>query len=78
MLKELGALVSLQDFIAEFDAEDAKFYHLAVLGNKNGLLGELVIFPVQLVIVVEELEHLLVDRTSAPSVRFRALCNCCD
>ena len=75
MLKELGTLVSLEDFIAEFDAEDAKFDHLAVLGDMDGQLGELVILPVQLVIVVEELEHLLVDRTSAPSVRFGALCN---
>ena len=46
MAEQLGHHVPLKKFVAEFDAEDAKFDHLAVLSNMDGQLGELVILPV--------------------------------
>ena len=68
MEEKLGALFPLQDLVSELDAQHAQFDDLTVLGNLDGNLRELMILPIQLIVEVEKLKHLLVDGTPAPSI----------
>ena len=73
MPKEHWTGFSLEDLVSEFDAENAQLDNSTVFRNQDRSLRELVIFLIQLVVGVEEFEHLLVDGTSAPTVCLRAL-----
>ena len=68
MEEELRALFPLQNLVSELDAQHAQLNDLAILGDLDGNLRELVILPIQLIVVLEKLKHLLVDGAPAPSI----------
>ena len=53
MVEELWALVPLQDLVSKFNAQDAQFDDLAVIGDQDRTLSELVILAIYLVVEVE-------------------------
>ena len=74
MEEELGALFSLQDLVTKFNTQDAHLDNLAVLGDQDGCLRELVILTIELVVEVKQLKHLLIDGTPAPTICLCPLC----
>lgn len=58
----------MKNFVSELDCEDAEFDNFAINVNCDGELAEIVILFVEFEVLVEELEHFLLEGAATPAI----------